>query len=123
MESVIDHSSSEERMREIAGIVFDEKIPRHKLGCMEPGGQIHELSEKISKGNSIQNKMIGAVIVLSFLSPFAIGLWTSMRSDANNKLADVRLEKQIAIAAEVAQQLKAVQDAAKNAATMPGRNW
>ena len=99
--------STMEHVREIAEKVFDEKIPAHKLDCMQPGGGLHELGKKVDqlRVTDIKGKLIMSAILV--LIPIALALW-------NNSKSNDRLQDQIKTAAEVAKQLKVVQDVAKS---------
>ena len=116
-----DHES---RMWSIAKQVFADSIPAHQLRCLEPGGAVYEMAERMEKQNKEMgqrmdkqsktlNYLIGALIFVSALAPIALGIWNGYKSDSNNKMADMRLEKQVQIAADVARQLKEVGDAAR----------
>jgi len=100
-------AEASEHMRDIAEKVFNEQLPQHKLDCMQPGGGLHELGQKVDqlRVTDIKGKLIMSALLV--LIPIALAWW-------NNSKSNDRLQEQIKTAAEVAKHLKAVQDVAKS---------
>jgi hypothetical protein len=107
----VPQTGTSEHVREIAEKVFDEKLPQHKLDCMQPGGGLHELGQKVDqlRVTDIKGKVLVSLLVV--LIPLGIAWW-------NNSKSNERLQKQIETAADVAKQLKIVQDVAKSQGTL-----
>ena len=86
-------------------------IAQHELECMRPGGGLYLLGEKVDalRVTDIKGKLLMSAAIV--LIPVGLAIWTNIRSND-------RLAKQIEVAAEVAKQLKAVQEAAKGHSEM-----
>jgi hypothetical protein len=88
---------------EAQGYKAPKSVEEHELECMKPGGGLHELGLKLDAlrvTNIRMQAIVGAAVVLI---PVALAWWS-------NRQSNDRLQKQIEVAAEVAKQLKAVQD-------------
>jgi hypothetical protein len=115
-------ADSAERMREVAGEVFDERISGHELKCRTPGGGICGVEEKVDKVLETLAEKRGSDRVWAIGRAAGGAIALAVLGVSLNYFADKRAETNtratVEAAAEVAKQLKAVQDAARNGHTM-----
>lgn len=94
-----------------------ESILRHKLACMEPGGGLHEMGEKVDKivdemsaarGSARVWKLVGtaAWAVAIILFGWALTHYSSKHSDENH-------QRQMQAADKVTEKLQKVEEATK----------
>jgi hypothetical protein len=98
----------------IAGQVSRAGVAEHQLACIGPGGPIHALTEKLGGLVSILDKQTGEKRVWEILRlsalPICCVLLAWYLSRGADKRADETIRKTGAVAAEVAKQLKALDD-------------
>lgn len=107
--------------RPIARTVAKDEMEAHEGRCRDPGGplcnveqKVKTLDEKVDKIGTLVTRGMAIVSLLVFAAPIGTALWLNQRS--NSRAAD-SLRETINAAAEVAKQLKAVQDAARSGHT------
>lgn len=84
-----------------------DEMREHAYEC-EHKGPLCSVSEKVDRLRASSSRQNGALALLTLLGPIILGIWLNSR-------ANDRLTQQMQVAADVARQLKAVQDAAKGA--------
>jgi hypothetical protein len=82
-----------------------EEVHAHADHCRDEG-PLCVVAEKVDKLRVSSYRQNGALAFLAIIGPLLLGLWLNSRSDD-------RLQRQIDVAADVARQLKAVQDSAR----------
>jgi hypothetical protein len=106
-------ADSSERIRELARKearpIAREAVAAHSTHC-EHEGPLCSVAKQVDKLRTSNNRQGGALAILTVLGPIVLGIWLSRN-------ADERLRIQIEVARDVAQQLKAVQEAAKGGHT------
>ena len=110
-------SESSETIRGIAERVFDERIKGHRLGCMEPGGGLRELGNKVDKILEVMSTQQGASRVWKIVggAAWAVGLLAlgfTLNHFAAQRNEDT-IKKQADIADVVARKLQKVEEATK----------
>ena len=94
--------------RQEAKSVVKEYVSGHADYCRDEG-PLCKVADKVDSLRTSSSRQNGALAILTLLGPIVLGLWLNSR-------ANDRLSQQLNVAADVARQLKAVQDATKGGA-------
>lgn len=77
MPTHIDHSESTDKMREVAREEANNKVTKHTLECLQPGGGLCTVAQKVDRLNRSVLIATGAVLLVGASLPF---FWSQVNS-------------------------------------------